>query len=97
MSYYLRQKPKLVETIIKKKLYKIAQKTKNNKISNCYSNIKNIYNEYLSEHIYTILILVSISYFLYYRYNYKLKLEKEKQNKLKNIDIIPNFNYLYNV
>ena len=91
MTFYLKQKPKLVEPLIKKKIYKIIQdrKPKNNNIVcelvKIYDVIKLFYINYLEKYIIIIIIILIISSVLYYRYNHKKKEEKI----INNIDIIP--------
>lgn len=90
MTYYLKQKPKLVEPLIRKKIYKIVKGNQSEPITpmllfnKTYNNCILFYNNYLKEHIFIIITIIIISFFLYYRYNYKLKKDK------KNVDVIPN-------
>lgn len=89
MTYYLKQKPRLVEPLIKKKICKIVQNNQPKQITimsiikKIIKNLKYFYSNYLDEHIYIIMTVLLISFFLYYRYHFK---QKNKQQ----IDIIPN-------
>ena len=98
MTYYLKQKPKLVESLIRKKICKIVKKNKVSTITitslykKIYTNFKWFYFNYLKDYMYIIITILIISYFLYYRYHYQLN-KKKKENKI--MDIIPN-NISYN-
>lgn len=82
MTYYLKQKPRLVDPVVKKKMYKIVKQ--NNFINKC----KYFYNKCVHKHINIIIIFLIIASFLYYRYKYKQEL-KNKNKKISMDELIP--------
>jgi hypothetical protein len=97
MTYYFKQKPKLIDPMIKKKINKVLNNTLDYDVSLiniCKSVLNNcvyIYNNYIDDHIYLIIIILLLLFFLWYRYNYKLKMDIEYIKKKKIItNIVPN-------
>jgi hypothetical protein len=96
MAYYFKQKPKLIDPIITKKINMVLNNKKEYDVpvieiskSILDTSIK-IYNNYIDEYIYLIIIILLLLFFLWYRYNYKLKLDLYYKKKKIITNIIPN-------